>query len=158
MSINSIGASSQVSPMMRPQQSQTLTEDQKSTISSLLSGYDADSLTEDDAISITTALKEAGIRPGQGLAEAISNEGFDAEAIGSLAAPFHANGMGGPPPSPPPSGGGMSGLNTDALAELQRILEQYDLENLSSEDESELLAALDESGLFTSGLLLNASA
>lgn len=158
MSINSIGASSQGPPMMRPQQSQNLTEDQKSTISSVLSEYDADSLTEEDAISITSALKDAGIRPGQGLAEAISDEGFDAEEIGSLAAPSQAKGMGGPPPPPPPSGGGMSGLNTDALAELQSILEQYDLENLSSEDESELLAALDESGLFTSGLLFNASA
>ncbi len=158
MSINSIGTSSHGSQMMKHQQSQNLTEDQKSTISSVLSEYDADSLTEDDAISIISALKEAGIGPGKDLAEAISNEGFDAEAIGSLAAASQVNGMGGHPPPPPPSGGGRAGLNMDVLAELQSILEQYDLENLSSEDESELLTALDESGLLMSGLLFNTSA
>ena len=158
MTINSIGGSSQGIGMMRPPQFQTFTEDQKSQVTSILSEYDSSSLTAEDASSINESFKEAGFKGGFGLYQAIKEAGFDGDTIRELDPTSQVEGpKGPPPPPPPPSGGGATGLNGEALAELQSILEQYDLENLSSEDESELLSALDESGLLMSGLLFNTS-
>ena len=156
MTINSIGGSSQGIGMMRPPQFQTFTEDQKSQVASILSEYDSSSLTAEDASSIIESFKEAGFEGGFGLYQAIKEAGFDGDTIRELDPTSQVEGPKGPPP-PPPSGGGATGLNEEALAELQSILEQYDLENLSSEDESKLLSALDESGLLMSGLLFNTS-
>jgi len=153
--IDSIGGNSQGTGMMRPPQFQTFTEDQKSQVASILSEYDSASLTAEDASSINESFKEAGFNGGFGLYQAIKEAGFDGDTIREL---DPASQVKGPPPPPPPSGGGATGLNEEALAELQSILEQYDLENLSSEDENELLSALDESGLLMSGLLFNTSA
>ncbi len=157
MTINSIGGSVQGTGMMRPPQFRTFTEEQKSQVASILSEYDSSSLTAEDAASINDSFKEAGFKGGFGLYQAIKEAGFDGDTIRSLDPASQTGGPKGPPP-PPPSDGGVTGLNEEALAELQSILEQYDLENLSSEDESELLTALDESGLLMSGLLFNTSA
>ena len=158
MMIDSIAGSSQGTGMMRPPQFQTFTEDQKSQVSSILSDYDSSSLTAEDASSINDSFKEAGFNGGFGLYLAIKEAGFDGGMIRELDPISQVEGPKGPPPPPPPSGGGATGLNEEALAELQSILEQYDLKNLSSEDESELLSALEESGLLMSGLLFNTSA
>lgn len=160
MTINSIGGTTQGTAMMRPPQFQTFTEGQKSQVASILSEYDSSSLTAEDAGSINEAFKEAGFQGGFGLFQAIKEAGFDGDTIRTLDPSSPVEGPKGPPPPPPPpqAGGGTVGLNEEALAELQSILEHYDLENLSSEDESELLSALDESGLLMSGLLFNTSA
>ncbi len=155
MTINSIGGSRQGTGMMRPPQFRAFTEDQKSQVASILSEYDSSSLTAEDAGSINEAFKEAGFKGGFGLYQAIKEAGFDGDTIRSLDPSSHVEGPQGQPP--PQHGNGPTGLNEEALAELQNILEQYDLEHLSSEDESELLNALGESGLLMSGLLFNSS-
>ena len=47
--------------------------------------FDADNLSESDAISIVETLSNAGIQPSKTLADAMDELGFDAKAIGDLA-------------------------------------------------------------------------
>lgn len=69
------------------------------------------------------------------------------------------------PPGPPPGGGPVGGpaggpgggfgaagsVNKSALQTLQSILQQYDLTNLSSDQETELLGKLNESACCRAG-------
>jgi len=160
--IDSIQGSSSfqgISQIRRPQQ---LTDDQKSQIQSILSEYDADNVTSEDAESIFNAFKEAGIKPGPGMKEAIESAGFDAEELRSLAFPNGQNGQDGAPPPPPPDGAqgaqGSQSVSLSSLQSLQSILSQYDLSNLSSDDQESLLEQLNSAGLMKNGYTINLSA
>lgn len=122
--------------------SQRLTSEQLQTISDTLSNYDADSLSEEDAQSIVESFKEAGIKPGKEMAEAMAELGFDAEDVGELAGVEPPEKKG---PPPPPKDG--EKLDAEALQQVQSILEDYDLSNLSEEEEEEILTLLKENGL-----------
>ena len=74
--------------------SNTLTDVQKAQVKSILSKYDASSLTAADAKAIFEAFRKAGLRGGSGLMEAIRVSGFDPEKLRALA----------PPPERPPDG------------------------------------------------------
>ncbi len=125
-----------------------LTAEQTNQVASILSEYDADSLTTEDAEAIREAFREAEIRPSRDLRQAIEAAGFDAEAIGgSQGGPERGQG-GGPPP--PPQGQSLSSLES-----LKEILSQYDLSNLDDEAQDSLLTQLQESGLVQSGLYVN---
>ncbi len=136
-----------------------LTDEQKKTVQDILSNYDANSLTATDAKSIFKSLEEAGIRGG-GLRETIQAAGFNADSVWSLA---HD---GQKPPPPPPQGGmnGMGGqrssnsINTSTLQTLQSILSQFDLSNLSSDKQKDLLSQLTDSGLLKTGSMIDLSA
>ena len=101
------------------QKSSTQTE----TIKSILSNYNAESLSEDDAKAIVTAFQDAGIEASSELASAMDEAGFDAQEVGTLAGVSPQGGGGMPPP---PSTEEVDTL-TDILAEL-----------LESEDDDEL--------------------
>ncbi len=62
-----------------------LTNEQKVRVKKILSKYDADNLSSDDAIEINEAFRNAGIKNGSGLHRAISDAGFDPEEMGRLA-------------------------------------------------------------------------
>ncbi len=131
--------------------SEPLTADQKSQIKSILSQYDPDKVTKEDAKSIFQAFKEAGIRPSPGMKEAIEEAGFDAEDLRAKGKPE------GPPP-PPPRGAGnnkSSGVNLSALKSLQDILSEYDLTNMTEEDESGLLSTLQQQGFMNPGIMID---
>lgn len=147
-SIQGIGSMQQAMGMQRPPQA-LLTDEQKTKITDILSQYDASNVTEDDAKAIFKAFKEAGIRPGPGMRETIEAAGFDAEELREMG--MSDSDKQGPPP-PPPSGGGGQGqsVSVSALKSLQSILSQYDLTNLSSDEESDLITKLNESGLMMS--------
>jgi hypothetical protein len=137
---------------------QALTDDEKSKIKSILSNYDPDNVTAEDAKSIFDAFREAGIRPGPGMKEAIDDAGFDAEELRSLARPDDA-----PPPPPPQSHrqgskASGSGIDISVLQNLQSILGQYDLSNLSSDQENQLVSQLNQAGLIKSGYIIDLSA
>ena len=83
---------------IKPQISTSLSSEQSETVDSILSGFDSTSLTEADAQSIIEQLKEAGIQPGKGLADAFAELGFDAKEVGDLAGV--TNGQRPPPPPP----------------------------------------------------------
>lgn len=117
-----------------------ITDEQKEKIKEILANYDAESITEEDAKEIFEAFKEAGITPSKGMKEAIEEAGFDADEIRSLA------GFNQPPPPPETSSRGIN-INQDALQALQTILNDFDLTELSEEEQNELLSRLQDAGL-----------
>lgn len=153
--IDQISGSMSMSGMSTMFSAKTLTDEQKTKIEEILSNYDADSITEEDAQAIFEAFKEAGITPCAGMKEAIEAAGFDAEELRTLAGENQA-----PPPPPPASGAQSTSLNQSALQSLQTILNDFDLTELSEEEQSELLTRLQEAGLlqYTSGLTIDISA
>lgn len=145
--VSSISSNSAIQNPMGIQTSKTLTDEQKKTVQDILSKYDPENLTADDAKEIFKALREANIPPGQGVMDAIDEAGFDSKELGKLGRPDKP--PQGPPP-PPPDGTGQteqsSGLDVSALKSLQELLNKYDLSNLSEEDQTDLMTQLAESG------------
>jgi len=135
-------------------ESQPLTDDQKSQITSTLSKYDPSKLTAQDARAIFDSFHEAGIRPNaEGLQETVSTAGFDVQKLLSLAKPerrqdHHDGGKHGT----------RNGINISALQSLQSILSQYDLSNLTSDQEKEIRTQLNAAGLTKSGKTINVNA
>ncbi|NMB88678.1 MAG: hypothetical protein GYA17_09975 [Chloroflexi bacterium] len=150
--VSSIQGFGSISGSMPPMQAQALTDEQKSSIESILSEYDPENITAEDAQSIFESFREAGIRPGPGMKEAIEAAGFDAEELRSLGMPE------GSRPAPPSQAAGSSSFNVNALQSLQTILSNYDLSNLSTEDQSDLIAKLNEAGLMESGYMIDLGA
>jgi predicted transcriptional regulator YheO len=158
-SISSIGINSTVG-IGSSQNMQSLTDEQKQKIADILSKYDAKNLTADDAKAIFKAFKEAGITPAKGMKEAIEAAGFDAEKLRSEGMSDADKAGHKPPPPPPPSSSDSSSdssstVNVSALKSLQDILSQYDLTNLSSEDQTSLVSKLQEQGLLNTGYLID---
>ena len=103
--IGSISSAGSMPPPPPPGSEAAITDEQQTALSEILAEYDSENLTEADAQSIVESLSEAGIQPGQAMASAISELGFDAAEIGDLAGV--GPGAGGeegsmPPPPPPP--------------------------------------------------------
>jgi len=82
--------------------------------------------------------------------EAIEVAGFDAEDLRSK-----GMGDGNMPPPPPQSSSSSSSINLSALQSLQEILSQFDLSNLSESDQTSLLTKLQESGLISTGSVID---
>ena len=142
--------------MMGPQMAQPLGEEEiaqmKSTVESILSKYDSSSLTTEDIKGIQQALRDAGIRPSRQVRQAIESAGFDPERLRPQGGP---DAMGGASPPRPQRGGG---VNMKALKSFSEILEGYDLSNLSSEEEENLMNQLTSSGLMRTGVMLDLTA
>lgn len=102
MSISSVSSSQTFQPQMNNvSKSSSLSTEQKALIEEVLSQYDSESLSADDATAIVEAFKEAGIQPSSGLQSAMSTAGFDAKEVGDLAG-VGKGGGGKPPMGPPP--------------------------------------------------------
>ncbi len=150
--IDQISGNMSVGGMSMMFESKSLTDEQKEKIEEILSNYDTDSITAEDAKEIFDAFKEAGITPCKGMKEAIDAAGFDADELRSLA------GFDQPPP-PPSSSSQSVNINQTALQSLQTILNDYDLTELSEDEQSELLTRLQEAGLLQySGVTIDISA
>ena len=89
---------------------QFLTAEQKAQVKSILSKYNESSLTADDARTINEAFRNAGLRNGPALQQAIRDAGFVPERIGALAPPPGRAGQERTPPDRPAErrGGGYS--------------------------------------------------
>ncbi len=140
-----------------------LTDDQKSQVQSILSNYDPKTLTADDAKAIFKSIQDAGIQAGPGLREALSNAGFDAQQLRALANPegqkhHHHHHHGGGASASTGGTGSSQGLDVSTLQSLQSILGQYDLKNLSSDQQSDLISKLNGAGLLQPGNTINLSA
>ncbi len=70
-------------PMSGMQRPDPLTDEQKTKVKDLLSQYDSENLTVEDAKSLFKSIQEAGIK-GPGLRDAIQEAGFDADKVWSL--------------------------------------------------------------------------
>ncbi|MDO6567871.1 hypothetical protein Q4561_12435 [Alteromonas sp. 1_MG-2023] len=92
--ISSVNSSTMHAGMPPRPEGQALTDSQKESVSSILSSFDPENLSSDDAASIVEQFKEAGIEPSKSLNTALSSAGFDGKNVAELA------GMGKPPPPP----------------------------------------------------------
>lgn len=93
--ISSVNNSTMPVGMPPRPEGQPLSDSQKETVSSILSSYDADNLTSDDASAIVEQFKQAGIEPSKSLNSLLSSAGFDSKNLAEL------SGAGKPPPPPP---------------------------------------------------------
>ncbi len=137
-------------PQGLPPMAATLSEDQKTTVASILENYDPSAVSEEDAKSILQALREAGVPPGKGLEQALGDAGFDFKSMRTAA--FGDR--------PPPGGfqggeGQTASVSSQALEALRSILDQYDLSNLTDDDKQGLAAALTEAGLLMPGSVID---
>lgn len=126
-----------------------LTEEQTSTVEDILADYDPDSVTEEDAQAIFEKFRDAGIM-GKGLKETIEAAGFDAEQLREWGMPQN-----GQPDLMGVAASSTEGINTSSLQTLQTILSQYDLNDLSDDDQKTLSSQLQSAGLLQSGNMLN---
>jgi len=137
----------------------TLSDEQKSTIESVLSEFDSSKLSAEDARNIVSAFDDAGIIPGKDLANTLNSFGFDAHKIGDLA-DVGSNSLGGKQgiASKPIQGSQSAGVNQENLQILKSILDQYtDLEKLSNDDQTKLTDELFTEGLLEPGALIDTS-
>ena len=85
----------------RPENSETLTDAQKEQVKAILSKYDANTLTADQAKAIHEAFRQAGLRGGPAMADTIKAAGFDPDKLRDLAPPpDRAGGEDRRPPRP----------------------------------------------------------
>lgn len=137
----------------------TLSDEQKSSISDILSQYDPEDLSDEDVQSIKDQLKEAGVRPSPELKSALEGAGFDAEAFRPAGPPPGGPGQaGGPPPGPPPGEGGETEASEETLKTLASIFEDYDLESLTEDNLDEIQQKLKEVGISLPGSVIDQSA
>jgi len=120
----------------KPTQAATLTTDQQDQLQELLSEYDVDNLTADDATNIVSSIQEMGIEPSQSLTDLMAESGFDAQAIGEM------GGANRPPPPPPQES--TTTESSELVSFLEELLESYDTEELSEENKDSILAAVQE--------------
>ncbi|WP_299937059.1 hypothetical protein [uncultured Pelagimonas sp.] len=163
---------------MMGQGSGSLSSDQKQGLDDVLSNYDTKNLSYDDAKAVVEAIKELGVRPGHGLAQALNGLGIDARELAQkagLGAPGEGDlgggkgpgGTGGPSsgggpggPGGPGGSGGAQGPDSAAVQTLQSVVEQLQ-ESLSESDDdttdftSLLLEKLDEAGVDTSAPIVD---
>jgi hypothetical protein len=129
-----------------------LTSEQKDQVKSILSHYDSSNLSSDDARSIFQSFREGGIRPAPGLKEAIADAGFNAEQLRKLArSENNSNSWSGY------NNSYSNGIKMSSLKSLVSILSQYDLENMSADEQKELYAQLNEEGLLRPGSQIDLS-
>jgi hypothetical protein len=101
MNISSVGSQMNQMQMNSFNKSSPMTSDQKTYVTDLLSQYDSNSLSKNDATEIVKALQDAGIEPSGALASTMSAAGFDAKEIGDLAGVGKGD-RGQRPMGPPP--------------------------------------------------------
>ena len=148
-SISSVNSMSGMSQMMGVRKNETLTESQKEKLDEILAKYDPEDLSAEDAKTIFDAMHEAGIQPSKAVKETVEAAGFDLEK-------YKPERPAGPPPQM--SGSKTESMNLSSLQSLQTILNQYDLNNLSADDQDSLFSQIQNAGLMEPGNLFNLSA
>lgn len=153
-------ANTQASQSSQNRQS-SISDYQKVEIASILENYDSTSLSKEDAQAIVSSFQDLGINPSKELAETMSESGFDAFEVGSLAGVSSSQGaqqgeamaqMGGMPPPPPPPSSSTSSTEEsedeiaallEALLQAQEEQEEDEAkENLSKENNNSFLEEL----------------
>lgn len=114
--IGSVNSNATLNGASHSRTSSGLTADQKSSIKSVLSQFDATKLSASDAKKITTEFKKLGVQPGKELEEAMASSGFDAKQVGDLAFGQGQQSKGGV------SGGNSQAMVSSALSELKSLV------------------------------------
>ena len=117
-----------------PVETQTLTDAQKDQVKAILSKYDANTLTADQAKAIHEAFRQAGLRGGPALNDTVKAAGFDPDKLRDLAPPpGQATGSG---QQPPVRGGDRApggGNRPEARGQESRGQGQYSIEQAISD-------------------------
>ena len=125
--ISSINSSTAIQ-LPPARQQQKLTEEQQTLISDTLKEFDADNLTETDAVSIVKSFAEAGITASQELDTALSDLGFDGKKIGELSSAKIEAGMQPPTPS----------QSSEEISSMTSYFDELLKESLDSSGETEV--------------------
>ncbi|MEP4198825.1 MAG: hypothetical protein ABJL99_24640 [Aliishimia sp.] len=151
-------------PPSQAQKPVKMTEEQGQKLADLLSQYDAENLSDEDAEDIVSQIKELGIEPGAGLATGLADAGFDARGLAEQAG-IAGNGPpgGGPPdggsrPKGPPPGGSFQGVDSVDSAAVSLIADV--VESFQNSDETDSLwdvlePALQDAGYDTSQSIID---
>lgn len=114
--IGSINSNAAMGGISNLRSSSGLTADQKSSVKSVLSNFDAKNISTSDAKKITSEFKKLGIQPGQELEQAMAAAGFDAKQVGDLAFGQGQQSRGGV------SGGNSQAMVISSLSELKSLM------------------------------------
>src|SRR5664279_485865 len=157
--IQSAGASYGSQSVYQSQyQTQTLSDDQKKTLSSILKNYDPTKLTSSDAKAIFQSLQQAGIQPSKDLTDTLKTAGFDPQKMRQLAGGGRHHHHHQDAAAVSSSTGSSSQINLSSLQSLQSVLGQYDLNNLSTDQSKKLQSQLTDLGLAQPGSTINLTA
>lgn len=134
-----------------------LTPEQLSGLAKGLENYDPNNLSPSEAKDIVSRVKDLGISPGRGLASAMADAGFNAREVGQKA------GLGKEGPPPPPGEGGLDSpgaktsgtINSEAITALKRLIEGYAGNDITDDDWTDILTAMDDRGYGLSQTLLD---
>lgn len=138
-----------------------MSSEQSEALQKILSDYDVDNISDEDAKNITDSIKELGISPGKELGAVLTEAGIDPQGLAEQAGlgKPQKGGGGGQQPPPPGAGGPPKGeVNSEAISALQLILEDYEGDDLTDDDWTDIISNLEEQGIDTSKPLLNIQA
>ncbi|MEW6708483.1 MAG: hypothetical protein AB1403_01565 [Candidatus Riflebacteria bacterium] len=182
------GLSAKVYQATRNQSNSTeLSGDQSKKLDEILGKYDAKNFTEEDAANLKSELETSGIKPGEGVKNKLTKSGFNSELLrpeGQSGGPsVDGNRRSGPGGSGRPGQGGPGGpggpggsgrpargtretssesdstmLNVEVLKPLKQTLQQFDLNNLTGQDQQSLVEKLRSQGILQTGLMIDLSA
>ena len=121
------------------QSNSSINATQQKLIEETLAEFDANNLSESDALAIVEAFSEAGIQPGAELESLMSDAGFDAKTVGDLA------GVGPKGQGPDSTRGGQFNEMVDLLSQLiDEALQESDDGQISDEQKLSIYEAMAE--------------
>lgn len=148
--INQFSGNAAVPPPQPSANSQPISEEKTARLNEILSDYDAENLSNEDALTIVSQINELGIDPGAGLAKIMSGAGFDARTIGDQT---NISPNGSKSPSPPLTtivSGSTGTVNKDAMIALNTLIESEGID-----DWANIQKAMTEKGFDMSQPIIN---
>ena len=148
MNISSSSSTQMMQTTSMSSKNSNLSSEQKALIDEVLSNFDANSLSADDATAIVEAFSEAGISASGALASTMEAAGFDAKEVGDLANVASTTGTagtgggrpaGGPPPPPP------SAEDEEEVESIYDLLEAL----LETDEEDETSSTITTNSMFS---------
>ncbi len=141
--ISSINSNNYQFPSQSVSRTETkLTDDQKTTLQSILEKYDPENMTDDDMKSMMDEINEAGITPSKEFGQIMDTAGFERPEPPS----------GTPPAGPPPSDSTQNNKTNQLVSD---FLTLKDSGQATEDDLNALLQNLIKSSGSTSGLFVN---
>ncbi|MCB0196117.1 MAG: hypothetical protein KDJ65_29470 [Anaerolineae bacterium] len=138
-----INNSPQVGPFPPPpREDYKLSDDQKEQLQDILAKYDAENISEDDRRAMLSDLRDAGIRPGEDLKNALEEAGFEVKP---------------PPPDdrPPQRMGRPQGAGFDPPQFVKDFMEKVEAGDVSEEDVQGFIEAIQSQQQEPKGIFLN---
>lgn len=119
-----------------------LTDDQKSTLQSIIANYDPENMTDENMKSMMDEIKEAGITPSKEFGEIMNTAGFKK--------PEKPEGE--PPMGPPPATTSQDSKTSQLISE---FLAKKDSGEITEDDLANLIKTLNKTGQSTQGLIVD---